>query len=329
MPSVLMAGAGAIGLWLAARLAPHADVTVLARPPVVAAVQRDGIRVRDAQGVEADPVRGVAATHDAALLPREAFGACVVTCKAHQTAAVAAAVAPALAPGAPFVSLQNGFGNGAKLAAVRDSGIVVATTSHGVSVEAPGVVRHAGSGPTRIGPHREEGDEVRAAAVLLAAAGLAPEVHRDMRPHVWQKAAVNHAVNPTAAVAGVPNGALLEGPLRAQAATLLEEAYALSRAAGVGVPGGRAGMEEALWGTLERTRANRCSMLQDVAARRPTEAEQITGRLVRLGRRLGHPMFASEDAYHRAKGLEASYLGEERALALTRDEVAWEHVEWP
>jgi 2-dehydropantoate 2-reductase len=194
-------------------------------------------------------------------------------------------------------------------------------------VEAPGVVRNAGSGVTRLGPHDEAtGEAFRTAAVLLAAAGMAPEVHREMRPYVWQKALVNHAINPVAAAAGVTNGKVLDEPLRGQAAALLEEGFSLSRAAGVPIPGGLQGLQDALWSTLERTRGNRCSMLQDVSARRPTEVEQISGRLVRLARRLGYPMFALEEAYHRIKGLESAYLGDDGALAMTRAELMWENA---
>lgn len=314
-----MAGAGAVGLWLAAHLASVADVTVLARPANVLAVRTHGIRVRG----HSDRAATVAAVAEAARAPP--VGLAIVTAKAHQTAALASPVASRLREGGALASLQNGFGNGGKLAAAYQGPVATALTSHGLMLEAPGRVLHTGTGMLRVGPHEPHGEAGSGVLLdLLRDAGLAPEPMEDPRPHVWQKALVNHAINPLAAVHRVANGGLLEPPLRERAAALLEEGYALSRAAGIALPGGRSGCEEALWGTLERTRANRCSMLQDVDARRPTEAEQISGRLVRLGRRLGYPMFASEDAYHAVKELEASYLGEEASLRLTKEEVAWE-----
>jgi len=61
-----------------------------------------------------------------------------------------------------------------------------------------------------------------------------------------------------------------------------------------------------------------------VEARRPTELEQISGRLVRLARRLGIAAPRSDDAYRKVKAIEARYLGEEASLRMVRDEAAWE-----
>src|SRR5206468_1253000 len=109
------------------------------------------------------------------------------------------------------------------------------------------------------------------------------------RGHVWRKALVNHAANTVGALHGAENGRLLREPAWSQCAELVDEGYAIARSAGVALPGinGASGLLAALRTTLERTPTNRNSMVQDVAAKRPTEVEQISGRLVRLARRLG------------------------------------------
>ncbi|MFN2638249.1 MAG: ketopantoate reductase family protein, partial [Gemmatimonadaceae bacterium] len=77
------------------------------------------------------------------------FEVVVLTCKAHQTAALARAVVPHLRPEGILVSLQNGLGNGEKLRGlVPASKLALALTSNGLTLEAPGQVRHAGVGPT-------------------------------------------------------------------------------------------------------------------------------------------------------------------------------------
>ena len=248
------------------------------------------------------------------------FDAVVLTCKAHATTALAPQVAPLLGAHGSFVTLQNGFGNAEKMARfVPPDRIAVALTSHGVTMEAPGRLWHAGTGPTRVGPFPgAAGDHAaRRAYALMLDAGLEPEWSDDVRPHVWLKGLVNHAVNPVAALAGVANGRLLAGRLGERCRILAEEGHALSRAAGVALP---ADVVATVRSTLERTAENRCSMLQDVAARRPTEVEQITGHLVRLARRLGYPMVASEGVYRDLKRLESSYLGEAASLRMAREE---------
>lgn len=323
--NVLVAGAGGIGQLLGARLQQGGhQVTLLLRPEHAAAIRSDGLRV-----VGASQLHGHL---DCITQPDQAksrFDAILVTAKAHATAAVAAATAPLLAPDGIMVSLQNGFGNGAKIAAsVPAARVAVGLTSHGVTVERPGLVRHTGTGTTVIGPYDASSSAAAARAdALFSDAGLAPERHAEMRPYIWRKAIVNHAINPIAAAHGVANGRILEGPMWAQCSTLAGEAYGVARAAGVPLPGpaGPDALVDVVRQTLERTPTNRNSMLQDVAARKPTEIEQITGRIVRLSRRLGLPAFASEEAYQRVKAIEAGYLGDDESLRLTRDEVSWEN----
>jgi 2-dehydropantoate 2-reductase len=233
-------------------------------------------------------------------------------------------VAPRLAPHGILVSLQNGLGNGEKLRHFAPAGrIALALTSNGLTLEAPGRVLHAGAGPTLVGPLDPAADgAARIAFGLLTRVGLEPEWRERMRGATWRKALVNHAINPVAALHGVPNGALLERKeLRALCASLLEEGAALAQRARADVGDGLA---EAFEATVERTRGNLCSMLQDVRAGRPTEIEQITGRLVRLGEQLLVAMPRSDSVYGRVKDAESAYLGAERARHLAWEELAWE-----
>lgn len=310
---VLVAGAGAIGQWLGACLmdAGH-DVTLLLRLKHEEAIQRGGLQVAGATELKVRPKTRTSAGGGP-------YDAILVTSKAHATAALARAVAPSLVKGGLFASIQNGFGNGSKLAAAAPPvQVAIATTTHGVMIEKPGFVRHAGAGLTHVGSLPHQGSDAgRRLHALLASAELAPTRHEDITGHVWLKGLVNHAINPLAAVAGATNGEVRAGPLWSRAVALLDEGIALSRAAGAGLP---EDARAALATTLERTPTNRCSMLQDVSARRPTEIEQISGFLVRLARRLGYPLPQSEDAYRELKALEAGYLGAPASLAMARAE---------
>lgn len=319
MSRVLVAGAGAIGQWLGARLqAAGHDVELLTTARHVAAVA--DLRVTGLSSFTG----ALRATADPAALGGP-YDVVVLASKAHQTQHLAPAVAPRLAAGGAFVSLQNGLGNAQKVArTIPARQVAIALTSHGVWLEAPGRLRHAGEGPTQVGPHVPAGeDAARQASALLADAGLAPEEHAQMRGFVWRKALLNHAINPVAALHGVPNGEVLASPgLHALASALLREGSGLAARARVPLPPGD--LQPLLDATLRRTAANRASMLQDAQARRATEIEQITGRLVRLAERLLVPMPRSESVYGRVKDLEASYLGAEAATRMAWDELPWE-----
>lgn len=327
-----MAGAGAIGGWLGANLAAAGlDVRLLGRPALAQAVARDGLVVTGLTTfagpvpVDTEPSSGP-------------YDIVFVTCKAHATAKTVAQVAPFVAPDGVMVTLQNGLGNAEVLARhVPPERVVVAVTSHGVTVEAPGRLAHTGRGALRVGAFpgvrvdggRQDGAPAApppgtALGRLLAVleeAGLAPELMQDSKGHLWLKGAVNAGINPLCALHGIPNGGLREH--WDEASELVAEVVALSRAAGVALPGDALA---ALAATVEATATNRCSMLQDVDAGRPTEIDHITGYFVRLARRLGYPLFANEAVYRRVKAMETSYLGAEAADATMRE--AARSFEW-
>jgi 2-dehydropantoate 2-reductase len=320
---VLVAGAGAIGQWLGMRLLQTGqDVTLLARPEPAKAITEHGLRITGLTELHGH----VRAVPSLASLAGESFAMAVLTCKAHQTAALGAEVAPLLGPGGVLLSLQNGLGNAEKLRRfVPAAQVVVGLTSHGVTVEAPGHLRHAGEGSTLVGPAPGSGSDgaARTAFRVLAQARLEPEWQDPIRGFVWRKAIVNAGINPVGALYGARNGDILRrDDLRGLCLGLVREAEALARRARVPLPPGD--LAEATLATLERTAENKCSMLQDVERKRPTEVEQITGRLVRLGEKVLASMPLSDSVYGRVKDLEASYLGADVAARMARDELPWE-----
>lgn len=323
---VLVAGAGAIGQWLGLRLmqAGH-DVTLLVRPHHAEAIRRAGLRVHGATQMHGHPL--------CITSPTERLGkydAILLSCKAHQTAALAPQVAPLLEGDGAFATVQNGFGNAQKMAHALGgdaSRIVVVPLTHGVMVEQPGLLLHAGGAGAVVGPFVPRAEPAaRRTWNLLDDAGLSPEWTDDVRGHVWRKGLLNHAVNPVGAIHGQPNGKLLRGPAWEQCKELADEGYMMARSAGVALPGkpGLDGLVEAMRTTLERSAANRNSMLADIEAQRPTEVEQISGRLVRLSRRLGIAAPQTDEVYRNVKALETRYLGEGESLRRVRDEVSWE-----
>lgn len=318
---VLVAGAGAIGQWLGLRLLQTGqDVTLLARPRHADAIRSAGLRVTGLTTAQAH----IAVHSDPAELTGR-FDVVALTCKAHQTAELGARVAPLLAADGTFLSLQNGLGNVEKLRRfLPRERLAIGLTSHGVTVEAPGLLRHAGVGATLVGPALGANDAAAQRAYrLLLQARLEPEWQDQMRGYVWRKAIVNAGINPVGALYGARNGEILKrSDLRKLCLGLVKEAAGLAKVARVPLPPGD--LEQAAILTLEKTAANKCSMLQDVEAKRPTEVEQITGRLVRLGEKLLASMPLSDSVYGRVKDLEASYLGEPAAAAMARAELEYE-----
>lgn len=293
---MLVAGAGALGSVLGGLLAAQGHaVTLLGRPAHLDAIRREGLAITGLYGEHR--VRGLATATDVAHLGTP-FDAVLLTVKAWDTAAVAAAVAPLLAADGLLISMQNGLGNLERAAAaVGARRVLGARVIFGAEVIAPGHVRvtvHAA--PTLLGSpdptdtHREAAARWWAAA--LAAAGVPAEPTTRIVAELWGKLLYNAALNPLGALLGVPYGALsADADARAIMDTVLAEAFAVARADGVALswPDVTAYRGEFYQRLVPATAAHRSSMLQDLERGRPTEIDAINGYVASRGEALGVP----------------------------------------
>lgn len=302
LPIVIL-GTGALAMRFGAALARagHAVTLVGSWADGLAALAARGIEVEGegtfaVAAVHVDAVHAGAIDGDgaaAAALPAGGAPVVLVLVKSHQTARIAPVAARLAAPDGLIVTLQNGLGNGERLAAAAGADrVALGVTTLGAAVLGPGRVRPGGDGTVTIGRTPATAGRVDALVAQLRAAGFDAAVSDDIAPAVWRKLAVNCAINPLSAVLGVPNGRLLDDPdahamLRAAAA----ETGAVARALGVAVDDDLPALAEAV---AARTAANRSSMLQDVERGAPTEIDAINGAVVRAGRTAGVPTPVNE-----------------------------------
>ena len=295
MVRVLVFGAGALGSFVAALLSRRNEVTIVARHETVAVVRSAGFRVHGLTEITAHPM----AVTDVEAVPSPVDVA-LLTVKAYDTEAACASLAkvrPVVA-----VTMQNGLDNARHLERVSDR-VVVALTSIGVTRLSPGVVRHAGLGPTVVGAWRANGGDAAAIASMLTDAGLAATVADDVHRELWLKAAVNAGINPLTAIHRVVNGALLSDP--ALAVEMVAAAREVARvAAAAGIRLDEDEVETRVREVAASTAGNRSSMLQDVERGSRTEIEAITGIVLREARRLDVAAPVNERLYVQVRGLE-------------------------
>jgi 2-dehydropantoate 2-reductase len=109
---------------------------------------------------------------------------------------------------------------------------------------------------------------------LFRASSIPVRTTDDIEALRWGKWIVNSVINPLGAITGLPNNRLLEAGLEDTLEILFEELLSA-------VPDGFrsiAGTEAlAILTRLLRDSSNRCSMLQDIEAGRPTEIDYLTG----------------------------------------------------
>jgi 2-dehydropantoate 2-reductase len=280
-------GAGAVGGYYGAVLAgrDHA-VTFVARGEHLRALRERGLTVRSGGrlavlrpvDVVAEPV---AAAGDFELV--------LFTVKGYDTEPAALALRPALGPDTAVLTLQNGVDSGDRLAAVVGADrVLVGTTVIATTVAEPGVIDQAN--PLRrieLGePSGAITPRVEAIAGALRDAGVDVRVTTDVHRAVWEKfirlapgATLTSACQATIGeVRGTPEGAALYR-------VLVGETVAVGRAAGVALPPDAVETAVRLIQTLPADM--RTSMQLDYERRRRVELEELTGAVVRLGRRLG------------------------------------------
>jgi 2-dehydropantoate 2-reductase len=141
---------------------------------------------------------------------------------------------------------------------------------------------------------------------LFERAGLDVDIVDEVSGLVWDKLAVNAAVNPLTALLRVPNGALVESEwarrLMGQAA---QEVAAVTAAQQITLrfPDAAGRVEQA----ARLTASNHSSMLQDVLRHAETEIEAICGAVVRAGETWGVPTPVNRLFYELIKALENTY----------------------
>ncbi len=297
-------GAGAIGGHLAMRLARGgADVSVLARGPHLAAMQRDGLTVQASDGQF--NVR-VQASDDAKVLgPQDAV---VVTVKAPALPMVAAGIAPLLKPDTPVAFVMNGIpwfyfhGIGGALEGRRlpkidpdDAlwrvvgperalgGVVYAASA----VIAPGVIEVENADPRVVlgEPDGRESQRVQSLAAHINAGGMKAIVSTKFRDEIWNKLLGNLGVGPLAVLTQVSMRDLYQEPQCVDAARrMMQEAEAVANALGAHP---NANHEKRI--EHGKGMAHKPSILQDLELGRPMEIDGIFDAPLELARMAGVP----------------------------------------
>ena len=266
---VAIVGAGSLGSLIGGLLSAAQAVTLVGRDPHMHAVAEDGLQITGTADRRVHPetrttIGGL--TADLAI----------VTVKTYDTAAVAAALCDANV--GVVLTVQNGVTNARTLRDKLEVPVLTGTTTMGATLRAPGRVAWLGTGSVHLGP--ADAPEAAAVASTLAGAGIETHLIDDVQRMLWRKLAINVAINPLTAVADVPNGMLRDRPLWSIASAATAEAVRVARTVGVRLE--QAATQRALWGVLERTAGNTSSMRADVRAGRRTEADALTGHILRV-----------------------------------------------
>jgi 2-dehydropantoate 2-reductase len=280
--------------------ASGADVTLIARGPHLAAMQKDGLRLIETDGSESVAHPRLAADS------REAgpHDYVVLAVKAHSVSPALDAIMPLLGPETAVVTAQNGvpwwyfYGLGGPhrdrhLESVDPGGriwkaigperVIGCVVYPACEIEAPGVIRHDDDeNRFSLGePDNSRSDRASALASALNAAGLRAPLRRNIRGEIWVKLWGNVAMNPISALTRATLAQIgAEPATRTFARNVMLEVEAVANALGEKMA---VDVDARLNGAIE-VGEHKTSMLQDLELGRPMEVDAIVSAVLELAR---------------------------------------------
>jgi 2-dehydropantoate 2-reductase len=312
----LIAGAGAIGAYVGARMARAGfDVTLFARGPHLKAMQEHGVQVKSAGGDFQVRPRIVGSLEEAGSADVVFLGV-----KAHSLPQLAPQLKPVLGPETTVVSTQNGIpwwyfqslggaGEGIHLERVDPGGVISsAIEAHRVvgsivyfstEIPAPGVIQHTEGNRISLGePDGSRSDRCRRIGEALVASGLRCPITTHIREEIWVKILGNASFNPVSALTRATLVQMVRDPDASSVIrNIMQEVESVSRKLGMELP---VSIDQRMAGA-EKVGEHKTSMLQDLEAGRPMELEALVGAVVELGELLGLAMTHTRTVYSCAK----------------------------
>ncbi|MEE8271158.1 MAG: 2-dehydropantoate 2-reductase [Alphaproteobacteria bacterium] len=295
-------GAGAIGGLLGAQLAlAGEEVTLIARGPHLAAMRRNGLKLRT-EGEERT-ARPACTDDPAEAGPQDAV---IVTLKAPSVLNIAPLMQPLLGPGTAVVTAMNGIPwwyfhrlagpfESRRLKSVDPAGelwrlipperAIGCVVYPAAEIVEPGVVEHHYGNRFMLGePDGSRSERVVALSRALAGAGFKAPVRPRIRDDIWIKLWGNLSFNPVSALTHGTLATLAKDPgIRAVIRRMMVEGQAVGEALGV-----RFSVDvDTRIGWAADVGEHKTSMLQDLELGRPMEIDALVGAVVEMGALVG------------------------------------------
>ena len=295
-------GAGAIGGFLAARLAARGEhqISVVSRGEHLKAIRSHGLTLR---GDENEITVQLQASDTPADLGVQDY--VIMAVKAHSAPGIVNAMKPLLGRDTAVVTAMNGvpwwyfYKHGGPLEGARvpsvdpddqqwrligPDRVIGSVVYPACEVTSPGVIQHISGDKFTLGePNNEKSDRVRAIADALIQAGFKAPI-RNIRNELWVKLLGNLVFNPLSVLTRATLDVIATDPgTREIARTMMEEACSIGDQLGVRFA---VSVEERINGAA-KAGAHKTSMLQDLERGRAMEIDALVTAVQELGRLVG------------------------------------------
>ncbi|MEL7293542.1 MAG: 2-dehydropantoate 2-reductase [Pseudomonadota bacterium] len=231
----------------------------------------------------------------------------LVTLKAPQVVSSLESFVGKLASETIIVLMHNGMGTAEQITQrFANNPLIVATTTHGALRDSQGKVRHTGQGHTELGGYNQAGKRCSFVAEVFQHSLPQVKWNPDILNALWNKLAINCAINPLTAIHQVPNGSLAEPQHAATLQAAIREVCLVMQAEGVSTN------EEQLTHSVDKviqaTAKNLSSMNQDIVHQRQSEIDFITGHLIKIAQKHGIATPVNLELYQAVKNIEQGWI---------------------
>ncbi|WP_321429017.1 ketopantoate reductase family protein [uncultured Methanolobus sp.] len=280
---VLILGAGAVGLTLAAKLSSVCDVHAICRQKHAEKINTDGFKMT---GIWGEATCKFSCSEDA---PEDDYNYIFITSKSTATESICKQFANII-KGREVISMQNGIGNEEIIAGYTDK-VIGGTIITGFEWAGDAQIHvSVETGPMNLGRFPSGlDDSVLKLVELVKSAGVQVSGTENIMSSVWSKVLYNSALNPLGAVMGVPYGKLENSHAWSIIENIAHEAFMVTEAEAVVLPWNTA--EEYLAFLhdfqLPNTAEHHSSMYQDITSGRKTEIDFLNGAIVSRAKKLG------------------------------------------
>ena len=302
-PKILVLGAGGVGGYFGGRLVQAgADVTFLVRPARREQIQRDGLRIMSPLGAATLPVKTVVAGE---LAPD--FDLVLLTCKAYDLDSSMDAIAPAMQGSCTVLPLLNGLAHLERLdARFGRANVLGGSCAIDVTLLPDGTIRHGGQLQRIVFGERDGSASARTAALaaLLGTSSIQFEHAADVMLRMWEKLVMLSVLAATTCLFRGNVKEIMSAPGgRETAERALRSTIAIAEAEGhAPTAEARAQAQSRL---TDPTGEWSASMMRDMEAGRPVEADHVIGFMLDKARAHGIDDLVLSMAYTHLKTYES------------------------
>ncbi len=237
---------------------------------------------------------------------------CILICvKAFSVESVLLDIKPFIEPNTPIILMHNGMGAhqiAKKL--LPNSPLLFATTTQASLKITNHEIIHTGKGITTLGALSACAHQYEFLTEVFHQAIPECQWHHHIEQALWYKLAINCLINPLTALMQIPNGELLSAVYQDKLSALSHEIANVMKAEGIDCQAAQ--LFEQGMTVAKKTANNFSSMACDLAAKRQTEIDFITGHLIRVADKHGIAAPHHLSLYQAIKHQENAYRVKEK-----------------